>query len=191
VAGTLSLPVAAQGIFKPDSEGFIRNWLVLAPIPIEGDQGATEIDRDFLNGEATIRPKANDAVTVGGRSLTWKAHQTSDFLIDFRESFDPTGGEYVAGYAVAYVVAEEGMAVGLSLGTNDQGKVWLNGKEVFKFDGARTLDKDSDRVDVTLVKGQNVLIMKVVNEVNNWQGCARFMRGASPVTNLQISLTPE
>ena len=47
----LSMPQASS----PDAEGFIRNWLVLAPIPIEGESGASEIDKDFLKGEATIR----------------------------------------------------------------------------------------------------------------------------------------
>ena len=39
---------AAQQPLSPDTEGFIRNWLVLAPIAIVGESGATEIDRDFL-----------------------------------------------------------------------------------------------------------------------------------------------
>ena len=40
----------------PDAEGFIRNWVVLAPIAIEGDSGAAEIEREFLKGEGTITP---------------------------------------------------------------------------------------------------------------------------------------
>ena len=52
----------------------------------------------------------------------------------------------------------------------------VNGKEVFKFDGERTLEKDTDRMPVTLVKGQNVLVLKIGNVVNNWQACARFLR---------------
>ncbi len=31
---------AAQQPLSPDAEGFIRNWLVLAPIAIEGESGA-------------------------------------------------------------------------------------------------------------------------------------------------------
>ena len=186
---TILLP--AQQTFSPDAEGFIRNWLVLAPIAIEGDQGATEIDKDFLKGEATIKPKAEDKVTVGSTSLAWKAHQTSDFFIDFLQAFGKERGEYVAGYAVAYVIADEEMKVTLALSSNDQGKAWLNGKEVFKFAETRTLEKDTDTTDVTLVKGQNVLVMKVINEVNNWQACARFTRDGFGVKNLKISLIPQ
>jgi len=176
---------------SPDAEGFIRNWLVLAPIAIEGESGATEIDRDFLKGEAAIAPKAGDKVAPGAQLLTWQAHQTSDYSIDFLKSFGAARGEYVAAYAVAYVVADEEMKVTLALSTNDQGKAWLNGKEIFKFAETRTLEKDADRVPVTLVKGQNVLVLKVINEVNNWQACARFLKDGAPVKNLQISLAPK
>ena len=177
--------------FSPDADGFIRNWLVLAPIQMEGTSGAEEIDKEFLKGEASITPKADDKVTVGGRPLTWKAHQTSDFFIDFLKSFGTDHGEYVAGYAVAYLVADTETKATLLLSTNDQGKAWLNGKMIFKFADTRVLEKDSDRIDVTLMKGQNVLVLKVINEVNNWQTCARFVRGETPVRDIKISLTPQ
>ena len=183
--------MGAQSTFRTEADGFIRNWLVLAPIPIDGQSGADEIHHDFLNGESTVKPKAGDSVKIGERTLTWKAHQAFASFIDFRVSFDPQGGEYVAGYAVAYVHADAPMDVTLGLGTNDQGKAWLNGKEVFVNEEARVLDQDSDRIPVSLVKGQNVLLLKVVNEINSWQGCARLLKGDAPVTTLAISLTPQ
>jgi hypothetical protein len=188
---TLSAPSPALQVSAPDSDGFIRNWLVLAPIAIGGDSGAAEIERDYLKGEASIKPRAGDKVAVGGAELTWTAHQTSDYFIDFLQSFGKERGEYVAGYAVAYVLADEDVKATLALSTNDQGKAWLNGKEVFSFTETRVLDKDTDRVDVTLNKGQNVLVLKVINEVNNWQGCARFLQGGTPVKNLKISVAPQ
>jgi hypothetical protein len=183
------LPPAPQP-FSPDAEGFIHNWLVLAPIPIEGESGASEIDRDFLKGEAAVKPKADDKVTAVGRELAWRAHQTSDYFIDFLQAFGKERGEYVAAYAVAYVEADEEMKATLALSTNDQGKAWLNGRDVFKFADTRTLEKDTDRIDVTLTKGQNVLVLKVINEVNNWQACARFLKDGVPIKNLRVSLAP-
>jgi hypothetical protein len=193
-----SVIVAVLGLFLPplqtpglDAEGFIRSWVVLAPIPISGESGASEIDRDFLNGEGRVTPKPGDRVKVGTGEMTWRAHQTSDYFIDFLQSFGKERGEYVAGYAVAYIHADEAMPVTLALSTNDQGKAWLNGKEIFKFADTRVLEKDADRVDVTLAKGQNVLLLKVINEVNNWQACARFLRNGAPVTNIRIAQAPE
>ena len=187
----LSAPLAAiPQSSAPDKEGFIRNWLVLAPIAIEGESGATAIDQPFLDGEASIKPKPGATVVIGNKPLSWKPLQTTDYFIDFLQAF-PERGEYVAAYAVAYVTADEEMKVTLALSTNDQGKAWLNGKEVFKFAETRTLDKDTDRLNVALVKGQNVLILKVVNEVNNWQACARFLKDGTPVTNLRIATAPQ
>jgi hypothetical protein len=111
LAGLL-VPVPAD-TFSPDPEGFIRSWLVLAPIAIQEDSGASEIEKDFLGGEANVMPKPDDKVNVDGKILTWKPHQTSDFLIDFRQAFGAERGEDVAGYAVAYVLADEPMNVRL------------------------------------------------------------------------------
>jgi hypothetical protein len=192
IAASLSLIVSTPPqAFSPDAEGFIRNWLVLAPIAIEGESGAAEIDRELLKDEATVTPKAGDKAMDGSRLITWTAHQTDDYFIDFLKSFGKERGEYVAGYAVAYIVASADMKVTLALSSNDQGKAWLNGKQVFKFADTRTLDKDTDRAEVTLVKGRNVLVLKVINEVNNWQGCARFLQDGKPVTGIQVSLAPQ
>ena len=191
ITGVVVLSAAAAQTFSPDGDGFIRNWLVLAPIQMDGTAGAEEIDKEFVKGEASIKPKPDEKVSVGGRELAWKAHQTSDFFIDFLQSFGKEHGEYVAGYAVAYVLADTETKATLLLSTNDQGKAWLNGKMIFRFPDTRVLEKDSDRIDVTLMKGQNVLMLKIINEVNNWQACARFVRGDTPVRDLKISLTPQ
>jgi hypothetical protein len=184
------VPAQAAETFSPDAEGFIRNWLVLAPITFEGESGAVEIERAFVPGEATLTPRAGDSVTIDFVRRTWRPHQAADFFIDFYEAFGQNGGEYAAAYAVAYVFADEEMRVTLAVGANDQARAWLNGKEVFKSLEAASLLRDMHQHDVTLVKGQNVLVMKVVNEVNNWQACARFLRGGNPVTNLRVAVAP-
>ena len=183
--------VTAPETFSPDADGFIRNWLVLAPIAVQEDSGASEIDKDFLKGEATITPKAGDTVTVNGKALSWKAHRTSDFFIDFLQAFGKERGEDVAAYAVAYVIADDEMKVKLLTGSNDQSKAWVNGRQIIKFADTRTLEKDTESGEVTLAKGQNVLVFKVINEKNNWQGCARFLKDGAPVKNIRISLTPQ
>jgi uncharacterized Zn ribbon protein len=181
----------APQTFSPDAEGFIRNWLVLAPIAVQEDSGATEIEKDFLGGEATVQPKPGDKVNVGGKILTWTAHQAGDYFVDFLKAFGTERGEDVAGYAVAYINADNQMNVRLSVGSNDQCRVWVNGKQAIKFTETRTLDKDTDSADVVLNKGQNVLVFKVINEKNNWQGAARFLQNGAPVKNIRIATTPQ
>lgn len=185
------LLAAPQDTHAPDAEGFIRNWLVLAPIPVEEGNAATDLDKDFIKDEAAMKPKAGDKVKIDGKDLAWTAHKTADFFIDFRESFGKERGEDAAAYAVAYVWADEDQKVKLSVGSNDECKAYVNGKQVLKFAETRTLEKDSDSGETALHKGQNVLVFKVLNEKNNWQGCARFMKDGSPVKNIKISLTPQ
>jgi hypothetical protein len=191
VAALALLAVPPQDTHAPDNEGFIRNWLVLAPINVEEGSESTELDKDFVKDEANIKPKAGDKVKIDGKELAWVAHKTADFFIDFRESFGKERGEDAAAYAVAYVWADADMKVKLAVGSNDECKAYVNGKQVIKFAETRTLEKDSDTGETSLNKGQNVLVFKVLNEKNNWQGCARFMKDGSPVKSLKISLAPQ
>src|ERR1051325_4473307 len=64
LVGVMLAPV--QKASRPDAEGFIRDWLVLAPIPIEGESGADQIDKDFINGEAAARPQEGGKATARG-----------------------------------------------------------------------------------------------------------------------------
>ena len=44
---------------------------------------------------------------------------------------------------------------------------------------------------MTLNKGVNVIVFKVINENNNWQGCLRFTdKDSKPVTNVAVKLAP-
>ena len=79
-------------------------------------------------------------------------------------------------YAVTYIVApEELKGLKMKTGSDDQVKVFLNGKEVFKHAEERPLEKDEDTTEVTLQKGVNVMVVKVVNEKVDWSFCVRFL----------------
>ena len=184
----------AAETFVPDNEGFIRNWLVLAPIPSgEEYNGAADVSIPQLKDEGSIRPKQGDRATVNGRELTWKAHRAPGFFIDFKEFVGPGQSEDVIGYAVAYLIADAEMSgLKLLMGSNDQAVVYLNGKQAIKFEDTRTLEKDQNSADnVTLTKGVNVVVFKVVNEKNNWQGCLRFTdKAGAPLKNVKVALAP-
>lgn len=178
---------------KPDSEGFIRDWLVLAPYSFDGSSGAEEIDKKQFADEAHPAAKDGARQKVGTKELTWRKTAAKQFHIDFRE-LHPGEYEHVVGWAVAYVTAPaEKSGLTLRMNSNDQGKVYLNGKELVKFTDTRTLEKDAEdsAANVTLKQGVNVLVLKVVNEENNWQGSVRFMdKSGKPVTDLKIDTKP-
>jgi hypothetical protein len=178
--------------FKTDDEGFIRNWLLLAPISIPDDQAAEEIDKQQLKDEAKLAPKEGDKAKAGDKELTWKKVQAKDYFFDVNELLN-TQNEDVVGYAVCYVTSpEEQKDLTISIGSNDQAKVYVNGKEVVKFTETRTIEKDSTEAkDVALNKGVNTIVFKIANQKNNWQGALRFKNKAGAgIKNLTVKLVP-
>src|SRR5207244_291172 len=67
----------------PDKEGFIRDWLLLAPIQLDADaDGAKEIERNQIPDEGMLKPKAGDKVKVAGKEFTWKTVKANDYFLD-------------------------------------------------------------------------------------------------------------
>ena len=186
-------PSASAQNGKPDPEGFIRDWLVLAPLPIGDSSGADELDKKQFAEEASPAAKEGAVQKVGGKELTWAKTTAKAFYLDFKE-LNPAQSEHVIAWAVAYLVSpDEKTGLTLKMNSNDQGKVYLNGKELVKFADTRTLEKDAEdtATGVTLKKGVNVLVLKVINEENNWQGSVRFLDAAGkPLTALKVETKP-
>src|SRR5262249_35048352 len=83
--------IRADDAIKPDDEGFIRIWLVLAPIPypvsdaVKAAEAGTgegldeelvkELAKEQVPGEGKLRPKEGDEVKVGDKILTWRKHK--------------------------------------------------------------------------------------------------------------------
>ncbi len=188
LASASALPAFAQN-GKPDAEGFIRDWLVLAPLSIGSSSGAEAIDQQQFPTEAQPAAKEGAKQKVGNKELEWRKLATKEFYIDFKE-LHPTQGEQVVGWAVAYITSpDDKSGLTLRMNSNDQGKVYLNGEEVIKFTETRSLEKETEDSarNISLKKGLNVLVLKVVNEENNWQGSVRFMtQSGRPVADLKV-----
>ena len=170
-----------------NDEGFVQRWLVLAPIPLkENEDGASGIAREQIKGEAMLKPKAGEKVKVDGKDLVWKAHTCPDHLLDFNAILNGQTEDSVA-YAVTFITAPTDLKdIKMKTGSDDQCKVYLNGKEVLKVAEARAADKDQDTTNVSLRKGVNVMVVKVVNEKIDWSFCVRFTdQNDKPLTNLK------
>ena len=101
--------VRADDAIKPDDEGFIRNWLVLAPLSFGAVQSGTEaLAKEQVPSEAKLRPKEGDKVKIGDKELTWKKHKCDTHLLDLN-AFLGQQTEDSVGYAVCYVVTGKRM----------------------------------------------------------------------------------
>jgi hypothetical protein len=185
--------VRAEDAVKPDDEGFIRNWLVLAPIPYGNAQTGTEaLAKEQVAGEAKLKPQEGDKSKAGEKEFTWKKHKCDSHLLDINNLLGQQTEDSVA-YAVCYLVSDTRIDdLTMKTGSDDQAKVYLNGKEIFKNEEARATDKDQDSTpNITLRRGVNTIVFKIVNEKADWSGCLRFTdKAGNPVKNIKIALKP-
>jgi hypothetical protein len=189
------LSVASAGAadsLRTDTEGYIRDWLMLAPIALpEGETCSEALLKEQIPNESALRPKAGDKVKIGGKELTWRNVAASTNYFDLNESLRSIN-DHVAGYMVTYIECEkETPDVILAVASNDQGRIYFNGVDIYAFTEARPLMLDADKGRVTLKKGLNVMVFKITNEQNAWQGAMRLMeRSGAPLKNVRIKLAP-
>jgi WD40 repeat protein/serine/threonine protein kinase len=176
--------------------GAIKEWLVLAPISFEGGgrtgSGAEALAQEQIPREADLKPRAGERVTVDQHELVWSASRSEDCLIDLNMLLGQAMAWSVA-YAVCYIQCERDHTdLFLNVGSDDQAKIYLNGREIYRNEASRSWVADQDVVTgVELKAGLNVFVLKVVNEQYDWQASVRFSEaGGLPVKGMRVTLTP-
>ncbi len=190
--GLAASPTRAAEASGLDADGYIRDWLMLAPITLsEGADAGELLLRSQVPDEAKLKPKAGDMVTVNGRQLTWKAVTAPTNYFDFNAVLK-TQNDQSAGFMVTYVECDREIPdVIIAVGSNDQGRIYFNGVDIYSFTEARPLMLDADKGKLTLKQGTNVFVFKVINQQNSWQGALRLTdRAGKSLTNVKIRLSP-
>ncbi|HAB19967.1 MAG TPA: hypothetical protein PLX89_10175 [Verrucomicrobiota bacterium] len=86
-----------------DPDGYIRDWLMLAPIALpEGASAGDLLLRPQIPEEFNLKPKAGDTVTANGRPLTWRNLNATTNFFDFNAVLK-TQNDRAVGYAVTYM----------------------------------------------------------------------------------------
>jgi hypothetical protein len=172
----------------------IKHWLILVPIALAaGQSGAEGLDLEQIDGEGRLRPKAGEPSSLMGGELTWREVVLDDSVIDFNLILGQVTEHSVA-YAVCYLRSEtEQRGLHMPVGSDDQAKVYLNGKQVYKAPFSRDFVGEQDwEPDIALNAGLNVLVFKVVNEEAGWKGAIRFTDAQGhPVKGIKVTLDPE
>ena len=190
--GLLMSEAGAADALRSDADGYIRHWVMLAPVALrEGETCAEALLKEQFKDEAALRPKAGDKVRIGGKDLVWQNITASTNYFDFNEVLKSMN-DHAAGYMVTYIECEkETPDVILAVASNDQGRIYFNGVDIYAFTEARPLMLDTDKGRVTLKKGINVMVFKITNEQNSWQGAMRLLdKTGAPLKDLKIKLSP-
>jgi serine/threonine protein kinase/tetratricopeptide (TPR) repeat protein len=144
--------------------GFIQAWLVLSDfLSLGGTDGAKALDQQQLPDEAHLRPHAGDRVMIDGKERFWKEHQSAEPHTDFAALYNSRDTRMVV-YAVCYLQAEVARDdLVLYVGSDDQAVLYVNGKQIYRQPKGRALILDEDPIAITLLKGPNAIVFKVVN----------------------------
>jgi len=166
----LSETIAAQQLFlQPVVSGqWLKTWLLCGPIPLKVPVNAAET---YSHLEGSV--KAGDQVKYPGGSAKWKLYNSPDSIIDLDKAVSKA--DPVFAYAYTEIQASEDKVWFIGFGTNDGGKLWVNGLNVWDFQEPRGISVDGDLIPVLLKKGINTLLFKVEERGNRWGFCARFL----------------
>ena len=156
-------------------------WLVLGPFDNTKGIG---YDTAYIAEEATQVDTTAKHDGVDGQ-ISWQrsTDATLDGYIDLGKNVN-----WRVAYAVATVTSPDEREAQIRFDSDDQGKVWLNGKEVFTNTNAYSARIDRHTIPVTLKSGENNILVKVCNEEVMWRFILRITDpNGKPFTDLKIS----
>ena len=195
-------PGNAARTFKVDDEGFIRNFLVLAPIKLDArvsghDEASCRpmLDREYYPGQKAAMPREGDPATVDGVPLAWTALEAEDFSADLTQVAADLGKDasHTASLGIVYVTSPKEIPdVTLAIGSDDDSAWRLNGQEIIRFYGGRAIGKDQSKSNPqTLRQGVNIVSFIVLNGDGPTAAAARFIgKDGNAIKDLTVSLTP-
>ncbi len=147
---------------------FVQRYKVLGPFP-----------RKNLRTVDTPYPPETDLdlnVTyegVEGKFIHWReATAETDGMLDLRKNIGLDTN--VVGYALSYVYAPKVTDTVLLLGSDEAVAVWLNGTEIHRKDGFRSVGPDSAAVPCQLQAGWNIVLCKTGQNGWYWSLYLRF-----------------
>jgi len=135
-----------------------RIWLLNGPYSAEGIDNP--IDHEFIAGESTIAPVA------GENSWSEPVYFTEDH-INLKDYFSASSN--VIGYAFTYFDAPADQEAEIWTGCDEPMLIYLNGEEVYRYEGTRTFNSYfTDRIDVNVKKGENTLLVKEFHKYSTY-----------------------
>ncbi len=155
---------------------WITSWQLLGPLPLGKSSNELKhlpgFEKDFLSKYGG-KIKTNKQYKVGTSKLNWIKYNSTDSIISLDNAISKKS--FVAAYAYKEIINDQEDTYIFSLGSNDGGKLWINGMEVWDHPGARGCTPDADLIPIFLKKGKNTILLKIEERGNTWEFCARIL----------------
>lgn len=159
---------------------WLKNWYLAGPFQLgestDENRHLPDFDTDFLvknGGETNPKVKDGQRIKFKGTTTQWTWHESQDYYINLDNLISKKS--YVAAYAYTEIISDKDEMYILALGTNDGGRMWFNGEQVWDCAEARGFKTDDDLIPVFVKKGKNTILLKVEEMGNSWGFGARFL----------------
>lgn len=146
-------------------EGYIIAWQVTGPYRKDGINYIELVDVVFPPEQGDGAGADWKILPVGGGDSPW--------MFDLGST---TGGENCLCYVRTWIYSDKEQAGQLQFATDDGNKVWLNGKVVHADGTGGAAIPGEHKVNVTLGRGANQLLLKVTQATGPWQFCLRITK---------------
>jgi len=161
----------------------VHNWLVAKPMPskfYDKKQQKTGLQdsfsKDFLQsigGESSPDIVPNKRFnTPDGENSNFFQHSWKGDYIDLTVLFGEPSDVFT--YLFATLDSKEDQDIYLHIGTNDAGKIWINGKLVIEHKTGRAAEPSQNIVPVRLKKGKNTILLKIDQFGGGWGAYAQI-----------------
>ena len=172
---------------RPDSQGYLRRWLLLESIRQDIRSNVVFTDsylqkafsKEYFKGQMTQLPRDGQQVRVGDQKLKWHALDSENYNVRLFRFAERWGQQTYGSLFWAVTVIDcprEIQDVRLSVGSNGASSWWLNGEHVLTLEGDRRMVEDDARSGrLTLRAGRNILRCAVINGPGLSDFCARFL----------------
>ena len=156
---------------------YVTAWRYAGPYAMDG-KGASELFALELGPEKGDKDvKWTPIAPSGLRYTPWM--------------FNLGDGANQACYVRTFIHSDKAQPVRLLFGTDDGCKLWVGGKKVFSHAEGGAATPDKFKVAVTLAKGWNEVLLKVVQDTGPWQFCLRIAApDGKPIKGLRIQAEP-
>jgi len=146
-------------------EDFITAWQVSGPYTESNLSGPQLFDKVFAPEEQNKDVKWQIMPTGTNESRPW--------LLELDKFY---GGDNRVAYLKSNIFSDKEQKVSLEFGSDDGIKVWLNGRQVLANNATRACEPGQEKIEVTLEKGKNTLLLKITQGGGQWAACARIVR---------------
>ena len=166
--------IGLDGISMEPKRVYIPEWNILGPYQNPRKIGSIRRGLDSVYLPEKMIDLQKDYDGAAGKPMHWKFYQTpANGCFSLVDKVSPN--ELVVAYAVTYIYSPDNRKTTLFIGTDDGCKVFLNGKELYRYLGERIAEPDQAEVGLYLKPGWNELLLKIENNYGAFAFYARLL----------------